>query len=65
MPTLTQKVKEAFTPKLHHTVSTHSALITILWISLVILSLGYALCLFSLYMRVLRLEDAVRVLGAA
>jgi hypothetical protein len=64
MAKIMQKVKHALTPSVHHTVASHGAMLTILWISLTFLSMGFMWALIVLYDRILLLEDAIRILAA-
>lgn len=64
MAKLMQKVKSAMMSPMHHTVASHGAMLTILWISLSFLSLGFMWALVVMYDRILLLEDAIRILAA-
>lgn len=58
------KIKEALTPEFHKTVAHQSAMITILWVSLLFLAFGVMWALVLMYDRILLLEEAIRVLAA-
>jgi hypothetical protein len=57
-------LKDKFTPHIVTNVHQQGVALTILWVSGIFLTLGFALALFCLYSRVMILEQAVTVLGA-
>jgi hypothetical protein len=64
MPRLVKKIKDTFTPHIFHQVSQHEHILTILWVSSLLVALGITCALVLMYNRILTLEQAVNVLGA-
>jgi hypothetical protein len=64
MPRIVKKIKDTFTPHIFHQVSQHEHILTITWVTFVLMSLGFACALVLMYNRILILEDAIRVIGA-
>jgi hypothetical protein len=64
MAKILQEIKKKLTPNVVHQVHRHETVLTIVWVSSVLMAFGLALGLFCVYNRILILEQAVRVLAA-
>lgn len=61
---LIKTLKDKFTPHIVQNVHQQGVLLTILWVSGILVTLGLSLALFCMYNRLLVLEQVVTVLGA-
>lgn len=57
-------LKNTFTPHIARSVHQQGVLLTILWVSGLLVTLGLSLAMFTMYNRLLVLEQVVTVLGA-
>ncbi|HWR00173.1 MAG TPA: hypothetical protein VN397_05010 [Candidatus Methylomirabilis sp.] len=64
MPKLVKSIKEKLTPQIFHTVSQHHNWLTIIGVSFVFITFGYALAFVLLYNKILLLEAAISVLAS-
>jgi hypothetical protein len=64
MPRIVKTIKDKLTPHIFKAVAQHEHILTILWVTFVLVSLGIACTLVLMYNRILVLEQAVNVLGA-
>lgn len=61
---LMKSIKEKLTPSIVHDVHKQGTMLTILWVSSALISLGLVLGLVCLYTRILMLEQVITVLAA-
>jgi hypothetical protein len=64
MPRIVKAIKDKLTPHIYKSVAQHEHILTITWVSFVLVSLGFACALVLMYNHILILEQAVNVLGA-
>ncbi len=64
MAKIMKAIKDKLTPPVMHEVHKQGTLLTTLWVTTSLLTIGFALALLCMYTRLLALQQAVMVLGS-